>query len=69
MVKYWKAIPKPKAKTKSSIHTANILVSNNVCQPNQTVIAGTPKASHSAQISPSVQPAPQWLDPLPTMAA
>ena len=40
MVKYWKATPKAKAKTKSRIQTANIFSANSVCQPNQTAIAG-----------------------------
>ena len=38
-----------------------------VCHPNHTAMLGNANAPHSTMMSPSVQPAPQWLDPLNTM--
>ena len=67
MAKYWKTMPKAKAKIKSTTQTANIFSAKRECQPNQTATTGTPKTSHSARISPSVQPAPQWVAPVATL--
>ena len=47
-----------------SASTANTI---SRAMPSAIAIAGNAKASHSAQISPKVQPAPQCVVPLPTM--
>ncbi len=51
------------------IQTEKIFSENIECHPNHTAITGTPKASHSAQMSPSVQPLPQCEAPSATIAA
>jgi hypothetical protein len=68
IVKYWKTIPKAKAKRKSRTQTANIFSPKIVCQPSQTAMTGMKNASHSAQMSPRVQPLPQWEAPVATIA-
>lgn len=69
MVKYWKAMPNPKANRKSRTQTANILSVKIDPDPNQTAIDGKITASHTATMSPRVQPAPRCVVPFPTATA
>lgn len=67
MVKSWNRTPSRKTTGKSAIPTAKVFSSKSECQANPAAMTGNIKAAHSAMMSPSVQPAPQWLQPLSTI--